>query len=364
LGALQLLAFLSRRFDRWTLYWALSNLTLGLGVTGVTLRDLVPDIVSVEVSNTFTIIGYVLMVAGVRSFAGKPTHWRRYGLLGLVVVLLLATVWSEPHLHAPRIALTSAFFMLMDIAIAWEGARLARRENLHSAWLLTGIFVFTATIFATRTWMALAGFFATPSLFSTTVPAYQWMAAAASAFITIRGIALLLVAAERGQNSILATVGQDTLTGILNRSGLHLRFGELAGSHHGEAGTALTALMIDLDHFKQVNDTHGHHTGDEVLRHFAATARRGLRKNDILARLGGDEFVVLLPDASAEDAIALATRLRHAFDVGMPVLKVRPTLSIGMAHGNLRDDTLDALMRRADAALYRAKRAGRDQLAA
>ena len=123
--------------------------------------------------------------------------------------------------------------------------------------------------------------------------------------------------------------------------------------------------MFDVDHFKRVNDTHGHPAGDAVLRHLAVLLTATFRQVDVVARVGGEEFAVLLPSTDAEGAAAVAERLRLAvksqaveFD-GVPL---RCTVSAGVAtmHADLGD--LDALMKRADQALYAAKAAGRNRI--
>ncbi len=125
-------------------------------------------------------------------------------------------------------------------------------------------------------------------------------------------------------------------------------------------------LMIDLDHFKQVNDAYGHAAGDAVLRHFAAIARRILRKVDLLGRLGGEEFAALLPGTDAEGAQQLAERLRqtvadsqvHTVSGGA----IQVTISIGVTLFALTDANADTVLARADRALYRAKEQGRNRV--
>ena len=113
-------------------------------------------------------------------------------------------------------------------------------------------------------------------------------------------------------------------------------------------------LMMDLDHFKRINDTLGHSGGDATLCRFVAVAGDVLRAEDVLCRFGGEEFVALLPHAEAAQAVAAAERLRLAFTA------TGATVSIGVASLRPGED-LEDLLRRADAALYDAKRAGRDR---
>lgn len=129
----------------------------------------------------------------------------------------------------------------------------------------------------------------------------------------------------------------------------------------------LGILMIDLDHFTRINTTHGHHTGDQVLRHVAGILRHHIRPYDILGRLAAEEFVILCPDITAQDLIAIAERLRTAIhSTRVPADSDRPdltvTASIGAAFYPDAGPTLDDLLRAADVALYAAKDAGRNRV--
>ncbi|SMQ30870.1 diguanylate cyclase (GGDEF) domain-containing protein [Pseudomonas helmanticensis] len=158
-------------------------------------------------------------------------------------------------------------------------------------------------------------------------------------------------------------VATDELTGLFNRR----HFLRLASRELGAMDTGVMhgLALIDLDHFKRINDLHGHAAGDQVLQAFAGVAGACLRDGDVLARYGGEEFVVLLPDCDAERLTACCERLRIAFtDVELIGLNVRNlSLSAGMTLLELGDDLDDALQR-ADQALYRAKRDGRNRCAA
>jgi two-component system, cell cycle response regulator len=126
--------------------------------------------------------------------------------------------------------------------------------------------------------------------------------------------------------------------------------------------------MLDLDHFKRINDTFGHLGGDDVLKAFATLVRNCLRKEDLLARYGGEEFVVLLPGAAQSAAFALAQRIREevsARPFSANGQLVRVTVSIGLAcEGGDTLPSLEAMLGRADEALYRAKNDGRNQVIA
>jgi diguanylate cyclase (GGDEF)-like protein len=154
----------------------------------------------------------------------------------------------------------------------------------------------------------------------------------------------------------------DELTRISNRRHLGER---LAAEqlNQRQSGLTMSLVLIDIDHFKRVNDQHGHAAGDAVLRHFAATLQATLRSTDFAGRWGGEEFLVVTPRASADTAAALVERLRDAlaatsFDTAVPGLHI--TFSAGVAECAPGED-LHLAIDRADRALYQAKQAGRDR---
>lgn len=157
----------------------------------------------------------------------------------------------------------------------------------------------------------------------------------------------------------------DSLTGVANRRHLEWRLSEEV-SRAQRYKYPLCALMLDLDHFKQVNDTYGHQAGDEVLRQLAQLLQRTLRRTDFLARYGGEEFLVLAPQTPAERGLILAERLRQLV-ANTPFLisqnqQISITISIGVAIFPDHAQNESELVRAADAALYRAKETGRNRV--
>ena len=155
---------------------------------------------------------------------------------------------------------------------------------------------------------------------------------------------------------------RDPLTGLLNRAG----FEDEARRLVAEGGASLALLCVDLDHFKPVNDTHGHPVGDAVLREFAKRASGLVRPSDVVARLGGDEFAILLPGVAAEaSARMVAAKVVAAaaipFEVGALRIAIGASVGVSLAAG---PDGWEGLFERADAMLYRAKESGRGTHAA
>ncbi len=157
----------------------------------------------------------------------------------------------------------------------------------------------------------------------------------------------------------------DDLTGLLNRRAMLDRM-QLEQHRSLRSGSPLLIAQLDIDHFKVVNDTHGHAAGDLVLQSFADTVRRNVRDTDVLARWGGEEFVLLLCDTPAADAVALMERLRQAVQaMQVPVAQggqpITVTVSIGLAR-HTPADPLAGTLERADRALYAAKAGGRNRV--
>jgi len=160
----------------------------------------------------------------------------------------------------------------------------------------------------------------------------------------------------------------DQLTGLHNRRYMSRHLDNLV-SNAGASGKALAFLIMDIDYFKAVNDAHGHDMGDEVLREFARRISANVRGIDLACRYGGEEFVVVMPDTDMSFAFAVAERLRKSvestmFDISRPPGKLPVTISIGIAASEGPGDSAEKLLHRADQALYRAKRDGRNRVVA
>ncbi len=182
-------------------------------------------------------------------------------------------------------------------------------------------------------------------------------------FWVIVGLTLRIYRIEEDMRKLAS---YDSLTGLLSRHA----FFEAAGSHGSLARrehSVFSVMLIDLDHFKAINDQYGHPAGDAVLRLFADVVNSVTRRSDIVGRLGGEEFALLLPSTDAAEAMEFSERLHGAIDKA--VLKhdhalIHYTVSIGLAtSGSNADDDIDELLARADLALYQAKRNGRNQTA-
>ncbi|MDO8933236.1 MAG: sensor domain-containing diguanylate cyclase [Rhodocyclaceae bacterium] len=183
------------------------------------------------------------------------------------------------------------------------------------------------------------------------------------AVVTLVMLALTHLALARYQRRIEEMATTDKLTGLLNRQAFDVLIGQLLGECRREQ-RPFAALLVDIDHFKKINDTHGHHAGDRVLAAIARRLRTGLRGSDIAVRWGGEEFLLVLKNCGLDEAQAMAEKLRleisqMCFEVdGGPVAM---TISVGVAQYD-GSELPDQTIRRADAGLYRAKNAGRNRV--
>jgi diguanylate cyclase (GGDEF)-like protein len=165
---------------------------------------------------------------------------------------------------------------------------------------------------------------------------------------------------ERERVQLLYQATTDSLTGVANR----YKLTEYIASEHARFrryGLPLTLIMFDIDHFKQVNDTHGHPAGDTVLAELAGMVLRAVRDTDILGRWGGEEFMLLAPISTKDDGLEFAERLRAMVESAAFPGDIRITVSFGVAE-LAPDESVDSLLRRVDEALYKAKRNGRNRV--
>jgi two-component system cell cycle response regulator len=160
----------------------------------------------------------------------------------------------------------------------------------------------------------------------------------------------------------------DGLTGLHNRRYMESHLGTLV-EQAAARGKPIAILVLDIDFFKAVNDNYGHDAGDDVLREFAIRLRKSIRGIDLACRLGGEEFVIVMPETDMAVATAVAERLRRRiaaepFPIDGGRLNIEVTISIGIAALETGEDNAAAMLKRADQALYRAKRDGRNRVVA
>jgi diguanylate cyclase (GGDEF)-like protein len=274
-------------------------------------------------------------------------------LLSSVIVLAGAALGAN---HVQLSALVGAVVAFFAAAMAW--ALLRQR----SASLLQRIIGVNDALFATAilVWVASAGLGKGPLDHSV---AQQVAYLTGYMLMIVNGFGFLLLCKQKDDSRMAKLATTDCLTGLPNRHAF-LEQADGARLLAQRQRTGLGLLMIDIDHFKQINDRWGHASGDEALVVFARTARHLLREHETIGRLGGEEFALLLPGADLDAAVQAAERLRRAIREATIITSgptYRMTVSIGVVVLDPHED-LGGAMARADHALYAAKRAGRDRV--
>ncbi|KJF73824.1 GGDEF domain-containing protein [Agrobacterium arsenijevicii] len=297
----------------------------------------------------FGIAGYALIWLGLKTLSdGRAPGWRTVFVICLIAVLALVVAQHVADNNAFRAALFNACAALAYIggaAVLFAGWR---REPLLSRLALAAI-------------TGISGLVSLLVVKSMLFPGYATIDIVDAFFFIITlnfAIALfvMILVAERSERKLLVLANTDPLTGVKNR-----RFFFQAMPAMPDPADA--AMLLDIDHFKSINDRFGHAVGDNVLQEVAKRISGSIRGGDVLARYGGEEFIIFLPGAGVEKACMIGERIRDAVsitEVDCGSLRVGVTVSIGIAtSGDLRWD-LQTLAEMADRALYRAKTEGRN----
>ena len=319
-------------------------------------RGMVADLLTIALANGLLALTWALQVAAIREFRGRPTA---AALIWSVPLVVSGVVMSLPDGAHARLA--SLLHGTAYLAIAISVLHDPRRPVLRARWLLGACYAGAAATLMLAAWI-------TPGVL---VPAFAtsgyhgFFYVGTYALVVAGSFAFLLMHKERAEEETSRLATTDPLTGVFNRrTFIELADQELARSRR--AGTPLSLMMLDLDHFKRVNDTFGHLTGDEVLVAFTRLVKDCVRRGDLVVRYGGEEFCVLLPGTTLAAATALAERIRAACSSqSLTAQAFKVTVSVGLtAYAGDSNTTLGDLLARADEALYLAKDEGRDRVIA
>ena len=362
LGLLLLFAWAQNMALRAVCWWGFAHLIRLSSIALFGMYGSIPDLVSIDVSNALLFTAYAATWTGARVFDGRPVE-PVYMVTGAVLWLLICRL---PVLadHANTRALIVAGIITSYIWLTayefWRG----RSEPLVSRWPAIIMFFAHGALFLLRTPMIALlpvaansdGVFG--SVWMTVLSFEALLLTISSAFL------LLAMAKERTELRHRTAAMVDPLTGIANRRSFLQDASILAKRHIGNPRPT-AVLVLDLDHFKSINDRFGHAFGDRVLEIFTEAARKSMRGSDLVGRLGGEEFAAVLADTTCEKAVAVAERIRESFAQMATEVDGRPvggTVSIGLVH--CQGPVLDVpeLLAQADHALYYAKERGRNRV--
>ncbi len=345
-------------------WWAWAMLPLSLVLLLFSLRGQVSDLLSVVLGNTLLISVLALFAEGLCEFQQRRPRraliWGGVVLTPLLIVWFMDAISIRPLLSNTLLGFQAAFLSWLVLQ------RRAQTAGRGQYFVVAGLALIVLATLA-RLGAALLGQVDLNQVTSSnTTHALSMLVFMLTIILITMGLVMMTKERADALNRTLAL--QDELTGLHNRRAIHkLLEQQLALARRNAQSLAL--LIVDIDHFKKINDDHGHLSGDLALRTMADGLRRRLRGQDIAGRWGGEEFIVILPGTDAAGACGLAENLRRSAEqASLVALDGRPigfTISIGVhaldaATGDARDDMIAA----ADRALYLAKQNGRNRVEA
>lgn len=341
--------------------WAAGYAMICVGLILGALRDHIPALLAIVLGNALLGMGAVMIGNGVALFCRGRGSWPVWPL-GLAIVLAFGVfTYFYPALRV-RIVLIALVFAAVCLRMAWLLWFDAPADMRIVQWPLAVLIGIEFLLFLVHASTVLVPAAAEQYRDAPVVYNAVYLNALVAFICLLFGFTGL--ANRRLQLTLEHTAHHDALTGALNRHALDAM---LFSAGESQELAPLSVVMLDLDHFKQLNDRFGHQAGDEALRLFADAARRHLRQSDTLGRTGGEEFCLVLPRTDSEAACTIAERLRQLIeDIIIPAAPAaRLTVSAGVATtSGVRPADREALLKAADEALYAAKRAGRNRVVA
>ncbi|MGX1785615.1 diguanylate cyclase [Bosea sp. NPDC055332] len=340
--------------------WAAAYGVFALGCILAMNRSLLPGVAGPALTNLVMVLGYAMVLQGVLALDGKGL--RTTLLMGFLI--LLGAAWFIGGAEMGNIFWNHIAALPITVICALTALALYRSRTasgLRSRPVAIVVFACHSLTYAIRAFVvpvAVAVYGEGALAIVAKVTMYE-----AVLFTVAMPMSLIALVREEDQAQLQARTRTDFLTGVLNRQG----FFELGSEclREPEDDVSHSLLAFDLDHFKAINDTHGHEAGDRVLKLFAGVASEAAGSGAITARLGGEEFAVLLPETGAGDAREIGLTIARRFAEAAARrdgLAIAATVSIGLAEAKAGKVDLTELLAAADRALYRAKMLGRNRI--
>jgi diguanylate cyclase (GGDEF)-like protein len=340
-------------------WWGVAYLVGGISGLIWRLGDAISPPLPACIPNILLFIAVGMIWSAARIFHGRPVLW---GSMSLGAVVWLAAYWSPAFIDsaASRLVVSSMIVAGYTFLTATELWR-ERRKAVRRQWPAILVPILHGMVFLFPVGLAaLSQGGGMLNLGNGWVAVY---AIEVVLYVVGAAFVVLVLAKDRTVHHYKMVAATDPLTDLLNRRGFFEAGADIMGNRRLNK-EPVSVLAFDLDHFKKINDTHGHQVGDATLHLFASVAKKTLRTGDAIGRLGGEEFLALLPANLAEASIA-AERVRKAFEKasGLPGKHATATVSVGIASGS-PSAKIDDLISCADTALYKAKANGRNRVEA
>lgn len=345
--------------------WAVANLciSLGLSLAYFYTYPTPQHYWTIVLGATLIATGISLQLSGIQAFKEERSDWRI--VLLVVVVAFFQNVWFgalHPDINSRAIA--NSFLFAIIYAACARALLISIEPPLKTAYWFTGLsFVVLTAVMLVRVimiWKSPSGSYG----LYVNIPLNPLSFFIGCMIQLCVTFGFLLMLNYRLITDLQKIASHDALTGALNRGRLEEEAIRLK-ARCIRSGETLAVMMIDIDHFKSINDLYGHPAGDEVLRRLAGIAQTSIRPDDYFARYGGEEFCILLRSTTENEAWELAERLRQAYaqvtlNIGEKSINI--TVSIGVADSTFIGLEFASLVSAADQALYRAKQKGRNQV--
>jgi diguanylate cyclase (GGDEF)-like protein len=362
LGLMLLFVWAQNMALRAVCWWGFAYLIRLVSICLFGMYGEVPDVVSIDLANALLFTAFAATWTGARVFDSRPVE-PVYLVTGAVLWLLICRLPILADNLDARALIASGIITAYTWLTAYEFWR-GRSEALVSRWPAIFMFFAHGALYILRTpLIAMLPSAAT----NDTLFASVWMTVLSteSLLLTISSAFILLaMAKERTELRHRTAAMVDPLTGIANRRSF-MQDAALMGKQHIADPRPTAVLLIDLDHFKSINDRFGHALGDRVLEIFTDAARKSTRGSDLIGRLGGEEFAAMLIDTNRDKAVEVAERIRESFAQMAQEVDGRAvcaTVSIGLVHTEAPALDLPELLAQADQALYCAKERGRNRV--
>jgi diguanylate cyclase (GGDEF)-like protein len=361
-GLMALVVFsIARTFPRTipgVAQWAQGSLLFSAAAFVMALRGALPDWLSVVVGNACIVGSIGLWLIGSQRYLGRPPFIRLIAALAVVDAVSLSWMtWVHFTPHG-RALCTNVILTLLFARLAYELLRFGRDDS--GAKVVGTLFAFETVIASARVLTSMQPGALQEGLYAHDRMQMVYLISGAFMSLSIT-VGFMLTAVNRLRVHLEGLSRIDPLTGLLNRRAL-LGAHTMSREAPRKARRYLSLLLIDLDHFKKINDTYGHSMGDDILVDFARRASLSLPAEAQFARWGGEEFAVLFPCDSIHEPLrlgrALQTRIASTSDSSLPSY----TCSIGVAYVGSADASIEQLLKQADEALYRAKDNGRNRV--
>jgi diguanylate cyclase (GGDEF)-like protein len=333
---------------------------MGLGIIILALHDVLPEGLASIVGANFVLVSSVGAWSAARIFNRGSTSWRALALvMGAAIAIPMGIGASGHERMGPMSGMAICAALHAAAALEFWRVRRERLRGRSAMIVLLGLRAFGLLVAAVGVRFA-EGFNEVPSISLFGIIHFIMLVYAGGS-----AVCLVTMLKDRSEIKLKAAALTDPLTGLANRRAFMDRARRMLDRNVYETAP-FSLIAFDLDKFKKINDGFGHPAGDQVLRIFADVASRVARPTDMPSRIGGEEFVVALPGCSHDAAIAVAGRIRVAFQKDANFVNGQPiggTVSAGVATAPEHGANLEDLIASADGALYRAKNSGRNRVA-